>query len=634
MATTTRKKATRTPIDPNLLYPVASQLSSRIRDKLGFTHKVTVYPQDPLVAERNKEHALKRISLTLDWEPGLMDGPSSSRVTVVDFDADLRKLDAPAHWDEEARCFTLAHWDEVKGSFVEDKTPVAKQPGSAQFRQVNAWAIVEFALSFFEDPAILGRKIPWAFGANRLIVVPHAGYARNAYYDRNTGTLQFYYCGPAEDRVYTCLSHDIIAHEAGHAILDGIRPYYIEPTSAQTAGFHEFFADLTAVMLALRHNPVRKAVADRCQADLKRDTIIADLAEEFGESLGSEGGKETARTNLRSAMNSYDMDYLATNLEPHECSQVLTGAMFDILALMAVAIRDGKTGADIAEAFAMGSEDAEPEPSEEESQDEKAASVNASSYRGPLWTAFDAWSRLTMRALDYCPPVDIQYADFARAVLRADELAYPTDHRGYRAIARVVFGDGEGGRKILKLQEEHELFPSDFRGLDITRIAGSLTAAYRFIHDNRETLHIPPYQDFIIADLYDTKKSLPGARRLPREIVIEYLWSEDVELAGRQFGPLDGQYFPLWCGGTLVFDSIGNVLSWAYKPGIQWWPKNSPLDRQHGEERLAELRTYLAYLAERGMIGRAQAPRGGGIVTGRTEKGLRLRKASCAGGGV
>ena len=190
--------------------------------------------------------------------------------------------------------------------------------------------------------------------------------------------------------------------------------------------------------------------------------------------------------------------------------------MFDILARITVALRDGATGPGAARA--TEDEDAAPdqEESEEEGKGEKRSSVNAASYRGPLWTAFDAWSRLAMRALDYCPPVDIQYADYARAVLRADELAYPTDHRGYRAIARNVFGDGEGGRKILKLQEEHELFPSDFRGLDIARIAGSITAAYRFIHDNRETLHIPPFQDFIVADLYDTKKSLPGARRLPR----------------------------------------------------------------------------------------------------------------------
>jgi hypothetical protein len=494
---------------------------------------------------------------------------------------------------------------------------VAKQPDSAQFRQVNAWAIVEFA-PFFEDPAVLGqdplvvRDQPVDRGAPRRI-------CQNAYYDRNTGTLQFYYCGAEEDRVY--LSRPMISSPTRRdiAILDGIRPYYIQPSSTQTAGFHEFFADLTAVMLALRHNPVRKAVADRCQADLRRDNIISDLAEEFGESLGTQGGKETARTNLRSAMNSYDMDYLAANLEPHECSQVLTGAMFDILARIAVAnaMGDGRPR------LRMGGSGAGRR---------KRAIVSASSYRGPLWTAFDAWSRLAMRALDYCPPVDIQYADYARAVLRADELAYPTDHRGYRAIAEAVFGDGDGGRKILKRQQEHQLFPADFRGLDIARIAGSLMGAYRFIHDNRDgcTSHRTRISS---SQTCTTPRSRARFGRL-REIVIEYLWSEDIELAGRQFGPLDGRFFPLWCGGTLVFDSIGNVLSWAYKPGIQWWPKSWPLDRQAGEERAAELRKYLAYLAEHGMIGRAQVPRDGGFVTGRTDEGLRLRNGSGTRGGV
>jgi len=231
-----------------------------------------------------------------------------------------------------------------------------------------------------------------------------------------------------------------------------------------------------------------------------------------------------------------------------------------------------------------------------------------------------------MRALDYCPPVDIQFADYAQAVLCADELAYPTDEKGYRAIAQAAFGYGEGGRKILEPQVEHEIYPSQFRGLDITRIAGSRTAAYRFIHDNRERLHIPPYQDFIIADLYDTKKSLPGGCKLPREIVIEYLWREDVELTGRQFGSLDGGYFPLWCGGTLVFDSIGNVLSWVYKPGAEG-PSKWPLDRRRGGERRDELLNHLKYLAELGMLSQAQGqmPRPGSIVTGRTKEGLRVR---------
>ena len=43
--------------------------------------------------------------------------------------------------------------------------------------------------------------------------------------------------------VFTCLSHDIIAHETTHAIVDGIRAHFIEPTNIDVAAFHEAFAD-------------------------------------------------------------------------------------------------------------------------------------------------------------------------------------------------------------------------------------------------------------------------------------------------------------------------------------------------------------------------------------------------------
>ena len=40
---------------------------------------------------------------------------------------------------------------------------------------------------------ILGRSAPWAFEGNRIILVPHAGETQNAYYDRNSKSIQFYY---------------------------------------------------------------------------------------------------------------------------------------------------------------------------------------------------------------------------------------------------------------------------------------------------------------------------------------------------------------------------------------------------------------------------------------------------------
>ncbi len=129
-----------------------------------------------------------------------------------------------------------------------------------QFRQVSIWAILQNTLNHFEGGYGLGRPILWGFEGNRLIVVPQAGYGENAYYDRQSKSLQFYYFDDEDGgRIYTCLSSDIVNHEFGHALLDGIRPYYLEAVSPQTAAFHEFLGDLTAILMAFRKTGSGKA---------------------------------------------------------------------------------------------------------------------------------------------------------------------------------------------------------------------------------------------------------------------------------------------------------------------------------------------------------------------------------------
>ena len=541
-----KKKARPHRVNPRDLYAAAPFLAQDDKRELGLKVPVTIYAQDPLVEEKNPKLGLEDIEL--DWEFGLMDGPTSARIAVVDYNADSGVVIEPAR----------VRWDEQEGwHFVgPDNRKVGRDnPQSFQFHQVNVWAIIQRILTFFENSRVLGRAIPWAFEGNRLIVVPHAGYCQNAFYDRHSKSLQFYYCGTEQEPVYTCLSHDIIAHETGHAILDGCRPYYNEISSLQTAAFHEFIADLTAILSALRDNHVRQVVAEVTGGDLKKDTAIKDLAEEFARDYVGKAHGQADRYYLRSAGSKLNMEGIRDNWSPHDCSQVLTGAMFEILTEMAL---------------------------QHLRKDE--------SPKQALWHATNRFTRIALRALDYCPPVDVQFIDYARAVLHADELVYPKDALGYRTIVEKVFT--KRGLRDLKVKDAP--YPVDFRRYDIDRLSHSRTEAYHFLHANRELLHIPDEQDFYVVDLYDTDKEVAAGCKLPREIIVEYIWREDVELEGPRFGSLQGQTVSLLCGGTLVFDGRGNVLHFVRKPGTE---------EPEGEQRREELRDYVASLVTHYRIG-------------------------------
>jgi hypothetical protein len=129
----------------------------------------------------------------------------------------------------------------------------------------------------------------------------------------------------------------------------------------------------------------------------------------------------------------------------------------------------------------------------------------------------------------------------------------------------------------------------DFVYPDIGRLSRSRTAAYYFLSDNRRLLHIPPHQDVRVVDLYDTIKIGAAAERLPREIVLEYAWQEVVALKKDRAADLDfktwnGKTYNLDCGGTLVFDERGNLLSWFRKPGTEHLAET---DEQDIRRRLA-----------------------------------------------
>jgi hypothetical protein len=150
----------------------------------------------------------------------------------------------------------------------------------------------------------------------------------NAFYSRSQACLKFgdFIPSGATERVYTCRSFDIVSHETGHAVLDGLKPdWLLADNPPQTGGLHESFGDLTAIFLSLSQLDQCEAVIAQTKANLHDKCFLADIAEQFGLALGRSNG-------LRNADN--DLSLSEAGTEVHAISQVFTGAIYDILADM------------------------------------------------------------------------------------------------------------------------------------------------------------------------------------------------------------------------------------------------------------------------------------------------------------
>lgn len=500
------------------LYSVRHLLGLDVQKELGLRFKVPVYFKDPRIAENFPGVGIDADFYT-PWEPGLADGPTSARFAVVDYDASLDSLQPPAKWDGKLCAYVAPDGKELAKS-------------SGHFRQVSAWAVLQATLDHFESGAGLGRRILWGFEGSRLIVVPHAGYGENAYYDRKSKSLQFYYFDTDDKkRVYTCLSSDIVNHELAHAILDGIRPYYLEAVTPETAAFHEFLGDITAILMVFRNNKFRQELARRSGGNLEGDALLSGIAHEFGEAVKGED-------YLRSAANKLKMRDVEDGFEPHRTSQVLTGAVFSFLLALSVQYRTRNKSTTVAQS---------------------------------LWYTIQRIQTMVIQALDLLPPVEVTFWDYAQAMLRAEFVANPTDPDNYREMLIDVFVD----RGILDQAEKGPLLKPEpifartslTVPYDVGEIASSRAAAYRFLDDNRADLFIPRNVDLILSDVFSSQKMNNAGQKLPKQFILQYVWREELTLEGSRFGPYAGKTTGMLCGATLVLDLSGNFIHWVRKPG-------------------------------------------------------------------
>jgi len=215
----------------------------------------------------------------------------------------------------------------ASGDFV---TP----PDTPQFDAVHTFAVARQTLTMYQRvlaAAGVAMPLPWQWNSSSdtdpLRLFPHGlPDVKNAFYSRNQGCLKFGDFTPASspERLFTCRSLDIVSHETAHAILDGIKPRWLQADAPpQTGGLHESFGDLTAVFLALAQFDQCEAIVAQTKANLHDKSFLADVAEQFGLALGYRNG-------LRNADNDLRLSQAGTQV--HAISQVFTGAMYDVLA--------------------------------------------------------------------------------------------------------------------------------------------------------------------------------------------------------------------------------------------------------------------------------------------------------------
>lgn len=193
----------------------------------------------------------------------------------------------------------------------------------------HTYAVVRMTLTMYER-ANGGKPLPWAWNSSSntdpVICHPRAGYGANAYYSRSAKALKFLYFKPSgwTKTVHTCRSLDIVAHETGHAVLDGLKPGWLGwGNPPQTGGLHESFGDLSAIFLALSQLDQVEALIAMTKANLHLKNFLAKVAEEFGAALGRPMGLRNADNNLKLSEVSNQV---------HDISKVFTGGIYDVMA--------------------------------------------------------------------------------------------------------------------------------------------------------------------------------------------------------------------------------------------------------------------------------------------------------------
>jgi hypothetical protein len=427
------------------------------------TRRLRVFAFDPVLGLRVDTESLNETTLEIPWEPDLQPGPVGEYIEVVDIDPSSNACYAPVD---------LNH----PHLLASDGLDPAE--GVPQFHQQMVYAVAMTTIGRFEQA--LGRTALWApympsakagetvhsYYVPRLRIYPHALREANAYYSPPKKSLLFGYFSANTDNagdnlpgglVFSCLSHDVVAHETTHALLDGLHRYYEQQTNPDIAAFHEAFADIVAIFQHFTIPEALKHTIAKSRGDLNRSNLLADLAQQFGQ---ASSGSRALRSALGAPPKATDYE---SATEAHDRGAVLLAAVFQaFIEIYGARIADLKR-------LATGGTGVLPPG------DISIDLVNRMAREASIAASYAL--TVCIRALDYCPPVDLTFGDYLRALITADMDLEPEDELNYRTAfisgfrARGIFPSG-----VRNLSEENLRWQPPNFTLDPGRIRNMLTS--------------------------------------------------------------------------------------------------------------------------------------------------------------
>ena len=396
--------------------------------------RLRAFAFDPILSRSIETHEINEVTIKLPWEDNLKLGPVDDYIEVVDYDPASQVFYEPVDLNNDHL-------------LAQDGLPPSE--GIPQFHQQMVYAVARNTIEHFERA--LGRRALWSPRlvkskkglkdefVRRLRIYPHALREANAYYSPMKKALLFGYfpastMEPGENlpggTVFTCLSHDIVAHETAHALLDGLHRRFIEPSNLDVWALHEAFADIVALFQHFSHPEVLRHQITQTRGNLKRQNLLAKLAYQFGQVIERYGALRDALGEIDRKTKQWkpkepDPEEILRATEPHRRGAILVAAMFDaFLTIYKRRIADLLS-------IATGGSGVLPLGNIHPDLVNRLAKEAAKTAQHIL--------HMCIRALDYCPPVDVDFGDYLRALITADADMVPDDRLNYRLAVIDAF---------------------------------------------------------------------------------------------------------------------------------------------------------------------------------------------------